>query len=358
MNDAPTPEEAAAVAARVGCSTAAVELVRACEVIDLHIDTLIPPRLWGYDLRRQNRAPFGGLFFGHLDLPRMQAGGLSGAMWSITTNPARTPRGRLRTFHRNLARLRGLVDESEGKLAFARTAAEYRAARATGAHAVMLAIQGGNALDAAPDGPEAVPDRLLTRVTLVHLTNSGLGVTSSPASKWKGQRGISDHGKRFVEQLAAARVFLDLAHIHPDGFWQALDAHDRALPPIVTHTGVNGVNPHWRNLDDAQIRAIAELGGVIGVMAQRSFLRRKGGPADGAMLVEHMEHIVNVAGEDAVAVGTDFDGAITPPVDIRSGDVAYYRLVEHMLTRGWPEGRIRKALGENYLKSFERLRPE
>ncbi len=346
-----------ALAERLGISEDATALCHAIEIIDLHLDTFIPVRLWGYDIFRAHRPPFGGHFFGHLDLPRATEGGLSAGMWSITTNPFRTARGRLRTFRDNLAEFRAMVVNSDGKLAFARTRSEYDAVRATGAHAVMLAIQGGNALEAAPEGPAAVPDRLLTRVTLVHLTNAGYGASSAPVHMLRRDKGLSDHGRRFVEQCNAERVFVDLAHIHRAAFWDAVEVHDASQPLIVTHTGVEGVKPHWRNLDDAQIKAVADSGGVVGVMAQGSFLSRKGGPRDGAMLIEHMEHIIDVGGEDAVALGTDYDGAISPPKDIRSVEEAYPRLVQHMLDRGWREERIRKAMGENFLRCFGELRP-
>jgi len=286
----------------------------------------------------------------------MTDAGLDGAMWSITTNPFRSAGSRLRTFRRNLAALEALVARSEGRLAFARSAAEYRALRAEGVHAVLLAIQGGNALEAAPEGPGEVSDDRLTRVTLVHLTNAGFGATSSPFHHLRRDKGLSPSGRRFIEQLAARRVFLDLAHVHPQTFWDAVAAHDRTLPFLVTHTGVCGVRPHWRNLDDDQIRATADSGGVVGVIVATQFLRRKGGPRDAAMVVEHMEHIIRVGGEDVVAVGTDYDGAITPPPDLRTGD-CYPRLVQTMLDRGWSEGRVRKALGENFLRSFEAMRP-
>lgn len=351
------PIDLPALAESLGISPEAAALSREVEIIDLHLDTFIPVRLWGYDLFRANRPPFGGHFFGHLDLPRLIDGGLDGGMWSITTNPFRSARGRLRTFQRNLTRFRSLVEGSDGRLAFARTRSEYDAVRKTGAHAVMLAIQGGNALEAADEGPAAVPDRLLTRVTLVHLTNARFGATSSPAHALRRRKGLDPRGRRFVEQCNAERVFVDLAHIHPEPFWDAVDAHDKGQPLIVTHTGVDGVRPHWRNLDDRQLRAVADTGGVIGVMAHRGFLRRKGGPPTGAMLVEHMEHVIDVAGEDAVALGTDYDGAISPPVDMKSGEVAYPRLIQHMLDRGWSEARIRKALGLNFLRCFGQLRP-
>jgi membrane dipeptidase len=283
----------------------------------------------------------------------MRRGGLTAAMWSITTNPWRVRRWpRLLA---NIELMRGLVERSGGLLAFARTRAEYDAVRARGAHAVLLSVQGGNALDGGQ--PADVPGDLITRVTLVHLTNSRLGATSSPGSRLRRQKGLTDAGRTLVQQLNAARVFVDLAHIHPDGFWQALEVHATDRPPIVTHTGVDGVRPHWRNLSDDQIRAIAERGGVVGIMAHLPFLAARGQGTDGRLLVAHMQHVIDVAGEGAVALGTDYDGAISPPLDLVSGDTAYPRLVQHMLDAGWPEARVRNALGLNFLRCWRDLRP-
>lgn len=326
------------------------------EVVDLHVDTFILVRVLGYDVyRRHGSGPFGGRVGYHLDVPRLLEGGVTGAMWSVTTNPLRSARGRFRTWKRNAARLREIVGASEGKLALASTLSEYRAVRATGAHGCLLSIQGGNALDAAPED-DPLGDDALVRVTLVHLTPSPVGGTSSPFQLGR-PGGLTPHGRELVRRLDARRVLVDLAHIHPKGFWDAVEVHDRSLPLIVTHTGVNGVRKHWRNLDDDQVRAIADTGGTVGIMLQRSFLVRPGGPTDGAMAVEHMEHVASLVGEDHVSIGTDFDGAITPPADLRSGDTAYLRLVQHMLDRGWAEGRIRKVLGENALRVLGMIRP-
>ena len=337
----PAPE----LAATLGVSEHAVALCRDSEVIDLHIDTFIPPRLWGYDpLRRHRHALLGRAFFGHLDLYRMADGGLKGAMWSITTNPARSATGRWHAFQRNLAGLQALVARSQGHLEIVRDAGEYRAARSRGAHAVMISIQGANALDAAPEGFQSIPDRLVLRATLVHLTSSALGTTNSPLSALRKDKHLTDKGRQLVGQLDQARAFVDLAHIHPASFWDAVQAHDRTLPLIATHTGVDGVHPHWRNLDDDQLRAIANTGGVVGIIFAATFLRRRGGPVDGAMVVEHMEHVGNVAGWQAVAMGSDYDGAIVPPPDLPGGE-SYPRLVQHMLDRGWTDERIRGVLG-------------
>ncbi len=345
------------LAATLGVSTEAVELARDADLVDLHIDTFIPPRLWGYDpLARHRRALLGRAFFGHLDLPRMADGGLSGAMWSVTTNPFRSAEGRWRTLLANLARFHTMVARSDGRLEICGDHAAYRAARARGAHAVLLSIQGANALDAAPDGWQSLPDDRVLRATLVHLTSSRLGTTNSPASALRRDKHLTAAGRRIVEQMNAARAFVDLAHIHPVSFGDVLDVHDRSQPLIATHTGVDGVRPHWRNLSDAHLRAIADTGGVVGVIFSTAFLTRSGGPTDGAMVVEHMEHVERVAGAAAVAIGSDLDGAIIPPADLWGGE-CYPRLVQHMLDRGWREERIRGALGDNFLRSFAELRP-
>lgn len=352
------PEE---VAEHAGVSREAAALLLDSDVIDLHLDSFIPPRLplVRYDLFKQHRRGFlGGRFFGHLDLPRIISGGLTGAMWSITTNPFRRASRRWVVFQRNLARFRAMVDATEGRLRLVRTAAEYRAARQAGAHGVFLSIQGGNALDAAPDGLAALgPEQPVVRVTLVHLTNATAGVTSSPLRFWKGGRGLSDRGRDFVRMLNAHRVFVDLAHINARGFWDAVEVHDKSQPLIATHTGVNGVRRIWRNLDDDQIKAVADTGGTVGVIFAQNFLRPRGGAKDASLVVDHMAHVIDVAGEDFVSIGSDLDGAIVPPADLRDGR-GYARLVQRMLDRGWSDVRIRKVLGGNFLRTLAALRPE
>jgi len=342
----------------LGVSEEALALTRDAEVVDLHIDTFIPPRLWGYDPLRAHpgHGPLGGRFFGHLDLPKLEAAGVTGAMWSITTNVFRPARSRWRTFLRNLEALTALVARSEGRIQLATTHAEYMAARATGAHVCLPAIQGGNALEAAPELAASIPGDAITRITLVHLTNSGFGVTSSPVALWRRGRGLTPRGRDLVASMNERRILVDLAHINPAGFWDAVDVHDGSSPLVVTHTGVDGVCPHWRNLDGDQLRAIAETGGTVGVMFHTGFLRRPGGPPGIAMIMEHVAHIVDTVGEDHASIGTDYDGAITPPTGCRDG-LAYPRLTDAMLARGWREERIRKVLGGNALRVLKAARP-
>jgi membrane dipeptidase len=344
------------LAKTLGISDEAAHLTVTSDLIDLHIDTFIPPRLplIRYDVFKRHRGA--GRFFGHLDVPRIIDGGLDGAMWSITTNPFRTAASRWRVFQKNFQRFQDMVTASEGRLALVTDSAAYRAAKAAGKHAIFLSIQGGNALEAAPGHLDALGDHPIVRVTLVHLTNSAFGITSSPFRGWKGKRGLTEDGRAFIASLNRHRVFVDLAHINAAGFWDAVEASDPSQPLIATHTGVTGVKPHWRNLDDRQVRAIADRGGVVGIIFASNFLRPRGVANDAEVVVRHMEHVIKVGGEDAVAVGSDYDGAIVPPPDLRDG-LAYGRLVQAMLTRRWSGDRIRKALGANFLACLDRLRP-
>jgi len=201
-----------------------------------------------------------------------------------------------------------------------------------------------------------VPDNLLTRVTLIHLTHSTYGGTSAPFNPFRRHRGLTSKGRELVEQLDELRVFVDLAHIHPDAFWDAVEAHDKSKPLILTHTGVCGVHRHWRNVDDSQLRAVADSGGVIGVIFHPPYLRPRGGSSGAALVVDHIAHIVEVVGEDHAAIGSDFDGAISPHPQLRGAD-CYPQLVAEMLRRGWSTDRIQKIMGANFLASWARLRP-
>jgi membrane dipeptidase len=309
--------------------------------------------VFGYDLGREHgHGLLGASFYSQVDFPRALKAGLSGATWIITTNPLRGPKSRARAFARNLARLRGLLGAHPG-IRVVRTRSEYEAARRDGQHAAFIGVQGGNAIDGADDVLAHLAEGWVLRITLVHLTNSRLGQTSSPLGD--AARGLSDAGRAYVEALNAARVFVDLAHIGRGGFFAALDAHARDLPPIVTHTGVSGVHRHWRNLDDEQLRAIAERGGTIGIMYHSSFLGD--GLLSGRCLTvfKHLAHVVDTVGEDHASLGSDWDGAIVTPRDMPTC-LELPRLVQHMLDHGWGTERIQKVLGQNFLRCLKDLR--
>ena len=173
----------------LGVSEEAIELFGSADAIDLHIDSFIWHRVFGYDLSRTHRGGFLGRgFFGHADFPSVLQSGLGGATWVITTNPLRSARGRRRVFEKNLHALRSLLNDAPG-VTHVRTAGELRAVRARGEHAAFIGIQGGNALDESLDALDVLRDRSVLRVTLVHLTASRIGGSSTPTSTRAGSGG-------------------------------------------------------------------------------------------------------------------------------------------------------------------------
>lgn len=333
----------------LGVSEEAVRLLLDADFIDLHCDLEVPVRLLRYDPTRQHR-PFRWLF-GHTDYPRLLEAGFTGIVADIATNVFRPARGRQDVTLRNLERVKARIERYPQQLALVRNRSEYDRARAAGRLAMWLALQGGNALQ--PETLDGPVGDLLHRITLVHLTSSPLGGTSSPLGR---DRGLSGLGHAYVEQCNAARILVDLAHAGKATFWDALEVHAADVPPIVSHTGVAGVHPHWRNVDDRQIRAIADRGGVIGVIYHTMFLGQSMWRGRRAAIVDHLQHVVDLVGEDHAAIGTDYDGLIVPPRDLP--DVtAHPLLVQDMLDRGWSPDRIRKVLGGNYLRVVSAIRP-
>lgn len=346
------PLDSAVWSRMLGVPKEAIDLYRASDVLDLHLDTFIWRRIFGYDLlRRHDRGPLGRHFFFHTDLPRAIEAGLTGGIWVITTNPFRGAPARRRAFERNLSTLRGILESASPRVSFVKTVRDYREARASGRHAAFIGVQGGNALDESAAAFELLRDRSVVRVTLVHLTGSRLGGTSAPSPYQRDE--LTPLGRVAIEKLESMRVLVDLAHIGRRSFFQALEVHDRSLPLIVTHTGVDSVHRHWRNLTDEQIRAVADTGGTIGIMLQSGFLGS--GAVDVRTFVDHVDYVISLVGEDHVSLGSDFDGMISPPADLRT-PFDYPRIVAEMLRRGHGPERIGKFLGGNALRTIEAMR--
>ncbi|MCA9591751.1 MAG: membrane dipeptidase [Myxococcales bacterium] len=342
-------------AQELGISKEAVELYLASDVLDLHVDSFIWTRIFGYDLtRRHGHGLLSGVAYSQVDFPRILEAGLTGATWIITTNPSRSAKGRERAFVENLRRLRRIFDGVSEQFSVVRNVREYREARAASKHAAFIGIQGGNALDASPDSLDLIEDDVVLRITLVHLSSSSLGVTSSPL-KAGADSGLTDRGRDYVRRLNEKRIFVDLAHISKRGFWDAVEIHDKDKPLIVTHTGVSGVFEHWRNLDDDQLKAVADSGGTIGVMYQSSFLGDPyfGGKAES--IARHLGHIVKTVGADHAALGSDWDGAISPPRDMLTC-LELPKLVDILLRDGHDPDTIQKILGGSFLRTVELLR--
>src|SRR5262249_497593 len=135
--------------------------------------------------------------------------------------------------------------------------------------------------------------------------------------------GLTAHGRDLVRRAEALGVLVDLAHINRRGFLEACAMATR--PPIVSHTGVLGAFEHWRNIAAGQLRAGADRGGVGGVLFGPQSL----GGGGATQVVRPLRHILDVCGEDAPALGSDWDGFVVPTGDLR--DAAHLPLLTDAL---------------------------
>jgi membrane dipeptidase len=343
-------------ASSLGVSRAAVDLLLGGPFIDLHNDLEVPVRLFGYDPGKRH-GPWRRTvpFFGHTDYPRLREARLTGVVYDLATNVFRGAVSRQAVTLRNLDRCVAQIEAYGEDLAVAYSRSDYDRIVASGRTAMFLALQGGNALAHDPSVLEGEVGQRLHRITLVHLSSSVLGGSNSPS---QADGGITERGRALVAACNRARVLVDLAHAGERTFWGALEAHDSTLPPIASHTGLRSCRDHWRNLSDDQCRAVADRGGVVGVIYQGNFLDAvpPGWPCARARILDHLERLIDVAGEASAAIGTDYDGMITPPHDL-TDVVEHPRLVQDMLDRGWSEARVRRVLGENYLAVVAAIRP-
>lgn len=318
-------------------------------VLDLHADT---PKLmhrggWDIAARHERRRPRQVSLFGHVDLPRMREGGVGAQVFGMWTWPY-PQRGCAASVHGQIDALAAAVEKNPGELAFCLSGEDVRQARRAGKIAALAGIEGGQAIEGTMEHLADFARRGVRSLGLVHFTRNAI---ASPAfGVGKDERGLSDFGREVVREMNRLGVIVDLAHINRAGFFEALELS--ADPCFVTHTGVSGVHQRWRNIDDEQIRAVAARGGAVGIIFATQHL---GGRTIDAV-VDHILHVIDVAGEDAPALGSDFDGFVTPPVGLEDASMLP-ALTAALAARGVALPVLEKILGGNALRVLDAVPP-
>ena len=171
-------------------------------------------------------------------------------------------------------------------------------------------------------------------------------------------RGLSDFGRRVVEELDAMGVIIDLAHMAPKGWWGVMDAAKRPL--IVSHTSTRGPpNASVRAMTDDQLRAVASNGGIVGMIAIYSQEIIRSVP-DLKAYCDHVEYAVKIAGPEHVGLGPDFGyflvGAIpnddSQPVKGLEDHSKLSKVLTELSRRGMSEEEIRMIARDNFVRVF------
>jgi membrane dipeptidase len=311
--------------------------------IDLHADSLMWARWVGYDLQQRHEPPLPlAALGGHVDVPRLREGGVGAQFFGLVSLPIGQRRGLAAVVEEQIDLLEQAVRAQPDRLVKALTAEDIEAARARGAVAALLGVEGAHALEGDLDTLARFARRGVRYLGLCHFSANEACYPAFGRGRRDG-RGLTAFGRDVVRCAEDLGVIVDLAHINRAGFLDACAIARR--PPVVSHTGIAGAFDHWRNIDDEQLRALADRGGCAGIIFCPLYLGGNGL----APVVKHLVHIINVAGEDTPALGSDWDGFIIPTRDLR--DAAHLPLLTDALLRaGLSERVIAKVLRENVMR--------
>jgi membrane dipeptidase len=317
--------------------TEARALHRAAYVADAHADAL----LWNRDLRTRQRR-------GHVDFVRLGEAGVRLQVFTVVSRgfpfiggfPAFAlahgwPLEAVRSpWTRTLFQIDRLTRACEGGGAvLARAPGDLE----SGGLACVLGIEGGHAIEGRVERVGELARRGVAFMGLTHLVPNELGGSSFP---FRGRRGLTPLGERVLDAMAEHGLAVDVAHASRRLLGALLEQERARI--FCSHTGVAALGPRWRNLEDEALRRIADRGGVVGIIFGTPYLgsRRLEAVAD------HLEHAIRVAGEEAVCLGSDFDGLVPLPSGMR--DVTdLWKLTAILLRRGHPRARIERVLGLN-----------
>lgn len=315
-------------------------------VLDLHADTAKLMDRLDFKLadRHDRQMPRRLSILGHVDLPRMRDGGMAAQFFSFWTVPY-PERGCAHSVERQLDALDRAMAETPEQLTWARTGDDIRRAKASGQVAALGGIEGGQALEGDLARVERFSRRGVRYLGLLHFSANAIGAPAKGTGA-DTSVGLSGFGREVIRECERTGIIVDLAHINRRGFFDAMD--EATLPLMVSHTGVLGVHQHWRNIDDEQLRAVAQNGGCVGIIFARRYL----GGASLEAVVDHLLHVMNVAGEDLPALGSDFDGFVVPPTGLE--DISCMpNLTMALARRGLAPRVLEKILGGNALRVLD-----
>lgn len=214
------------------------------------------------------------------------------------------------------------------------------------------------------EGAEAIPD--MDALHLWHAaglrslgpvwsrpTAYGHGVPFAFPSSPDTGPGLTEAGITLVRECNRLRIMLDLSHLNSRGFNDVARLTD--APLVASHSCVHAISPSSRNLTDRQLHQIAESRGLVGLNFASSFLREDGRrlPVEGFdTILRHLDHLLSILGEDGVALGSDFDGALMPR-DLPDA-AALPALIRAMVGHGYDDALIRKIACGNWIGVLER----
>ena len=332
-------------------------------VADLHADTT----LWHRDLLSRGSR-------GHVDVPRLIEGGAALQAFTIVTKTPRSmniekntaetdnitllavaqlwpPRTWNNLTERALyqaGRVTDAAERSRGRFIVLRTAAdlsafEVKRASDKTAVAALIGVEGAHALSGDLANLDRLFDAGVRMMAPTHFFDTEIGGSAHGVTRG----GLSALGREWVARMEAKKMLVDLAHASAATIDDVLRIASR--PVVVSHTGVRGTCDNQRNLSDAQLAAISRNGGLIGIGVWETAVC--GG--DAHAIARAIAHAINVAGFEHVALGSDFDGAVSAPFDV----TGLPQITQALLDAGLDQTAIEGVMGGNVRRLLKRVMP-
>jgi membrane dipeptidase len=332
-------------------------------IVDLHADSL----LWNRDLLLRSD-------YGHVDQPRLVDGNVAVQVFGVVTKfllgtdkkesplnidavtllsaidnwPRQTRKDLFQRAIFQSRKLHDTVHRSNGKMRLIQSVEDLEACLAVrenqpGTIGSLLALEGVHALKGDLSNLKKLYDASFRMIGITHFSDNEAG----GSAHGQNNQGLSSFGRELVRRLQEMHMIIDLAHASRRVIDEVIEMVK--IPVVVSHTGVTGIANNPRNLSDDQLKGIAGVGGVIGITMFRT--------ATGGDRIEDVARSVRYAadrvGVEHVGIGSDFDGAITAPVD--AGGLAW--LTEALLAQGFNESEIARIMGGNALRVFREVLP-
>ena len=311
------------------------------------------------DLKKARAGAFvGGLFAMYSPSPGNFAAlskQMTGGQYAVPLPPPLPMEDARKSVLGELAILMKVIRRSQGAVTLCKTAAEIDAAIRRGSLAVVLHLEGCEAIDGDLHFLELLYAAGLRSLGPVWSRNNifGHGVPFQfPATPDLGD-GLTADGEKLIRACNEMKILIDLSHITEKGFWDV--ARLSNAPLVATHSNAHALCPSPRNLTDRQLAAIRDSGGMVGLNFATCFLRPDGNmiaDTDVALMVRQLDYLIEKLGEDHVGFGSDFDGA-TVPAKIGSA-AGLPVLMETLRQSGYSEALLNKLGSANWLKVLAR----
>lgn len=317
--------------------------------LDLHYDALLVDThndfIWqvykkGVDFGKDNRST-------QSDLPKFIEGGVDVQVFAIWI-PTNKVRQSYSFTKGQIDKLRNIESENNEQFEIADSFEDMKKILEEKKVCGLIAIEGGTAVESNLDNINEFFDLGVRYISLTWNNSNNIGVSAQDESKRGKRGGLTEFGFEVVKRMDEVGMLIDVSHLSGGAFWDVIETTKN--PIIASHSNCYAIHPHYRNITDEQIKAIAKGGGVVMINFSTGFL----GGSTVNKIVEHMDHIKELVGVDYIGIGSDFDGGINAPVDL-SDATQYPNLTKALVENGYTEEEIRKILGLNFIRVFKQV---